>query len=354
MSLKSTLTSGTCLKRGKNSGSSRSNEEHLVYTVEIHQTHLHDVLHQWCPAGQLIGLLAHAFLPVQLLSSAEGGLIDIRRGGVLTTQAKWRSELAAGCTITKERIKEKERRGGDRRVVVRWSYICDDGNTQVSHVGDDLAVLGGNLGMLDQFVQVFLCNTWRQMFVFPKNQTCRTHPEVIHLLSHIVKKTKTKQNKFLPLVLLTIFEKNVEQDDADFVIRANISIQQDGHNGPHRVFDLFSLGVCAHSQILRQTNMHDSTPSQKRISTKWRHFNRALSKRHILICWSFANFVLFSPVPRDTVCPLFPGNVSCSPQLAADEWSTEKHKTQSQNTRFYFHLCEGFHRCKASPSPFTL
>lgn len=42
------------------------------------QTHLHDVLHQWCPAGELIGLLAHALLPVQLLSSAEGGLMRDR------------------------------------------------------------------------------------------------------------------------------------------------------------------------------------------------------------------------------------------------------------------------------------
>lgn len=76
------------------------------------------------------------------------------------------------------------------------------------------------------------------------------------------------QIKCLPLALLTILEENVEQDDADFVIRADISIQQDGHNGPHGVFDLFSLGVCAHSQILRQTNMHDLTQSQKRSSTK--------------------------------------------------------------------------------------
>lgn len=62
--------------------SSRLSEGHLVSTVEITQTHLHDVLHQRCPAGQLIGLLAHALLPVQLLSSAEGGLTDIRRGRV--------------------------------------------------------------------------------------------------------------------------------------------------------------------------------------------------------------------------------------------------------------------------------
>lgn len=38
------------------------------------------------------------------------------------------------------------------------SYIGDDGHTEVSHVGDDLTVLWGNLGVLDQFVQVFLCD----------------------------------------------------------------------------------------------------------------------------------------------------------------------------------------------------
>lgn len=36
------------------------------------RTHLHDVFDQGCPAGQLVGLLAHTLLPVQLLSSAEG------------------------------------------------------------------------------------------------------------------------------------------------------------------------------------------------------------------------------------------------------------------------------------------
>lgn len=34
-----------------------------------------------------------------------------------------------------------------------------------------------------------------------------------------------------------------------------------------------------------------------------------------------------SPVPHGKVCPLFPGNVSCNPQPAAGEWSTEKDKT---------------------------
>lgn len=42
--------------------------------IKCLETHLHDVLDQWCPAGQLIGLLAHTLLPVDLFPSAEGGL----------------------------------------------------------------------------------------------------------------------------------------------------------------------------------------------------------------------------------------------------------------------------------------
>lgn len=49
---------------------------HRKYWLEALKTHLHDVLHQWCPTGQLVGLLAHTLLPVQLLSSAEGGLTE--------------------------------------------------------------------------------------------------------------------------------------------------------------------------------------------------------------------------------------------------------------------------------------
>lgn len=96
-------------------------------------------------------------------------------------------------------------------------------------------------------------------------------------MSQLEVKSVKIQFKSLPLVLLTILEENVQQDDADFVICADISIQQDGHNGPHGVFDLFSLGVCAHCQILRQINRPDLTQAQKHSSTKWRRFNRALS-----------------------------------------------------------------------------
>lgn len=38
------------------------------------------------------------------------------------------------------------------------SYICDDGHTQVGHVSDDLTVLRWDLSMLDQLVQILLCD----------------------------------------------------------------------------------------------------------------------------------------------------------------------------------------------------
>lgn len=59
----------------------------------------------------------------------------------------------------KKKVKEQEEKETGMSLCL-WTYICDDGNTQVSHVGDDLAVLRGDLRMLDQFVQVFLCNSW--------------------------------------------------------------------------------------------------------------------------------------------------------------------------------------------------
>lgn len=45
---------------------------------------------------------------------------------------------------------------------MRGSHICDDGNSQVSHVGDDLAVLWWDLSVLDQLVQVLLGDAWTQ------------------------------------------------------------------------------------------------------------------------------------------------------------------------------------------------
>ena len=36
------------------------------------------------------------------------------------------------------------------------THVCDDGHPEVGHVGDDLAVLSWDLGVLDQLVQVLL------------------------------------------------------------------------------------------------------------------------------------------------------------------------------------------------------
>lgn len=36
------------------------------------------------------------------------------------------------------------------------AHVRDDGHPEVGHVGDDLTVLRGDLGVLDQLVQVFL------------------------------------------------------------------------------------------------------------------------------------------------------------------------------------------------------
>lgn len=49
---------------------------------------------------------------------------------------------------------------------------------------------------------------------------------------------------------LTILEEDVEQDDADFVVGADVAIQQNGHDGSHGVLDLLTLGIGAHGQIL--------------------------------------------------------------------------------------------------------
>lgn len=44
----------------------------------------------------------------------------------------------------------------ESRLWIMGAHICDDGDAQVSHVGDDLTVLWGDLSVLDQLVQVLL------------------------------------------------------------------------------------------------------------------------------------------------------------------------------------------------------
>lgn len=49
---------------------------------------------------------------------------------------------------------------------------------------------------------------------------------------------------------LTILKEDVEQDDADLVVGADVGIQQDWHNGTHGVLDLLALSVSAHGKVL--------------------------------------------------------------------------------------------------------
>lgn len=59
------------------------------------------------------------------------------------------------------------------------SYICDDGDAQVSHVGDDLTVFRWDLSVLDQLVQVLLCDACtheERKFISVSNKTAlKTH-----------------------------------------------------------------------------------------------------------------------------------------------------------------------------------
>lgn len=124
--------------------------------------------------------------------------------------------------------------------------------------------------------------------------------------------------------LLAVLQEDVEQDDADLVVCADVGVQQDGDDGPHRVLDLLPLGVGAHSQILK----HQFTPVMLFLTALPRYCLSALTGRVVL--HSDAG----QPVPRGTACPLFPGSASCSPQPAAGEWSTGKNT--KQNTECYY------------------
>jgi hypothetical protein len=48
----------------------------------------------------------------------------------------------------------------------------------------------------------------------------------------------------------TVLQEDVEKDDTDFVVSADVRIQQDGDNGSHGVLDFFPLSICAHCQVL--------------------------------------------------------------------------------------------------------
>lgn len=94
---------------------------------------------------------------------------------------------------------------------------------------------------------------------------------------------------FIFSLSLTVLKENVKQDDAYLVICADIGIQQYGHNGPHGIFDLLSLSICAHSQILQQKT------SRLRLTLKPRSLHCALCPR---LCYFHLLFPLvFSPHP---------------------------------------------------------
>lgn len=54
----------------------------------------------------------------------------------------------------------------------------------------------------------------------------------------------------------TVLQENVEEYDADLVVGGDVGIQQDWHDGPHGVFNLFALCVCSHSEILPGDRAH--------------------------------------------------------------------------------------------------
>lgn len=103
--------------------------------------YLHDVLDQWGPARELVGLLAHTLLAVHLLPPAKSGLEHAH------TNREHYQRAQNGEQVVKNETKW------------RSSHVCDDRDTQVGHVGDDLAVLRRDLCMLDQLVQVLLCDS---------------------------------------------------------------------------------------------------------------------------------------------------------------------------------------------------
>ena len=77
---------------------------------------------------------------------------------------------------------------------------------EIGQVGDDTAVLGRDLGVLDQLVEVLLADA------------------VLH--------------------------QDVQQDDPDLVERGDVLVQQDRHDVAHVISDLLPLGVRAHRQVL--------------------------------------------------------------------------------------------------------
>lgn len=131
--------------------------------IPIFAAHLHDVLNDWGPPGELVGLLTDPLLPLRLAPAAQGGLGRKRQGPPETRglqQRDWghpRGVLGLCWGLSGCLPRGREGRG-EQEVD---THVCDDGHPEVGHVGDDLAVLCWDLGVLDQLVQVLLSDTWK-------------------------------------------------------------------------------------------------------------------------------------------------------------------------------------------------
>lgn len=55
-------------------------------------------------------------------------------------------------------------------------------------------------------------------------------------------------------ISLTILEENIEQDDADLVVGADVGVKQDRHDGPHGVLNFLAFCICSHGQVLHNSN----------------------------------------------------------------------------------------------------
>lgn len=89
---------------------------------------------------------------------------------------------------------------------MKATYIDNYIDSKVGDVPDHASLLRRNLGVLNQLCQILLADA--------------------------------------------VLRQDVEKDDPDFVVDGDILIQKNGNNVLHVVFDLLSLSIRAHGQIL--------------------------------------------------------------------------------------------------------
>ena len=70
---------------------------------------------------------------------------------------------------------------------------------------------------------------------------------------------RTNHNSTSVLNLTSLVD-DVEQDDADLVVRSDVLVQQNGHNVAHVILDLLSIGICPHGQVLGTRQVPSSGP----------------------------------------------------------------------------------------------